>query len=87
MIPATLVPCPLSSWAAVPLLMQLMPLTAFRSELLRSIPVSSTATPTPLEAWTWLSVAAPIRRRPTGSVSPGASADQPAAVKVTSGWT
>jgi hypothetical protein len=73
-VPATFVPWPLSSWAGVPGLMQLVPLAALRSALLRSMPVSSTATALLAGGCAWVSVAAPIRWIPTGTVSPVVSA-------------
>ena len=51
-----------------------MPLTALRSEWLRSMPVSMTATATLAAECAAVVVAPPMRRMPVGAFSPAASA-------------
>ena len=86
-MPATFVPWPLSSWAGVPGLTQLTPVTASSSWLARSMPVSSTATAVVAGAC----ASAASRRRcggsPGGAVSPAASACMPMALTSASGST
>src|SRR3954465_13401388 len=67
MIPATLVPWPLSSFAVVELVdTQFLPDATFRSAFAVSTPVSSTATEVVAGPCASVSDAAPIRRTPGG---------------------
>jgi hypothetical protein len=86
-VPATWVPCPLSSSALVPGLTQSVPLAAFRSAWPSWMPVSITATFAPLACRTAVLVAAPIRRTPVGAVSPDANGSDASACTVRSGLT
>jgi hypothetical protein len=60
-------------------LTQLVALTASKSALARSMPVSSTATPVVLAPCACVGLAAPTRRMPAGTVSP-ATTGSPVAV-------
>src|SRR5947207_14819764 len=77
MVPATCVPCPLSSRADCPLRMQFFPLTALRSGCARSMPLSMTATLTVEASRVVVVDAAPRRRTHGGAVAAGAQGPVP----------
>src|SRR3954464_6235558 len=86
-IPATFVPCPLSSFAGADVEMQFLPDTASMSGFARSTPVSSTATAGVAATCACVSEAACTRRMPGGTVSPASTGCIDAALTVTSGTT
>ena len=86
-VPATWVPCPLSSCVLPPGVMQFVPGTALRSGLARSTPESMTATAAVEVSCVVSAVAASMRLMPLGTVSPAASGAVSSAVIVRSALT